>query len=60
MSAAVARELERADKEQNIKLSRRDRDQGPLVGAAPPPGQPLGSAEPDLWRRGGAQAGGGA
>lgn len=57
---AVARELDRADKEQNIKLSRHDRNQGPLVGTAPQRGQPVGSAEPDLWRRGGTQADGGA
>jgi len=45
---AVARELDRADKEQHIKLSRRASHRGPVSG------------EPELWRLGGAGAAGGA
>ena len=56
---AVARELDRADREQNIKLTRHDRDRGPVMGAAPHINAPANSAEPDLWRRGGAQSSGG-
>jgi type VII secretion ATPase EccA len=45
---AVARELDRADNEQHIKLSRRAGHRGPVSG------------EPELWRLGGSGAAGGA
>ncbi len=45
---AVTRELDRADNEQHIKLSRRASHRGPVSG------------EPELWRLGGAGAAGGA